>query len=306
MRIISMAKKQALGEGIGKLLGGIDSIDKPSGRGILHTLGGGSIQTAVIGSITTININSITENPDQPRKNFDEVALNELASSIREHGIIQPITVRKMDNGYQLISGERRLRASKIAGLREIPAYIRMVSEDKNMLELALIENIQRENLNALDIALSYKGIQDASGYTQEELSKRVGKDRTTISNYLRLLALPSDVQLAITENKISMGHARAILTADSPEKQVELLRATLAKHLSVREIEALARKKSAGKKGAAAKKTIVVPFENIIADLSAKIGTEIAVKVARGGKGTLTIQFSSLAELEKILDTLV
>ncbi|MDR0762946.1 MAG: ParB/RepB/Spo0J family partition protein [Bacteroidales bacterium] len=301
-----MAKKQALGEGIGKLLGGIDErvvTDRPSGRGILHTLGGGT-QTAVIGSITTINLDSITENPDQPRKNFDEVALNELASSIKEHGIIQPITVRKTNTGYQLISGERRLRASKIAGLREIPAYIRMVSEDKNMLELALIENIQRENLNALDIALSYKGILDASNYTQDELSKRVGKDRATISNYLRLLALPSDVQLAITENKISMGHARAILTADTPEKQVKLLRVTLAKHLSVRQVETLAKKIS--REGVATKKTIVVPFADKVVALSDKTGMDIAVKVARGGKGTFTAHFSSLDELEKILDTLI
>ncbi|MDR2557123.1 MAG: ParB/RepB/Spo0J family partition protein [Bacteroidales bacterium] len=300
-----MAKKQALGEGIGKLLGGIDEriiADKPLGRGLLHALGG--TQAAVIGSITTIDINSITENPDQPRKNFDNVALEELAASIKAHGIIQPITVRKCENGYQLISGERRLRASKIAGLREIPAYIRMVSEDKDMLELALIENIQRENLNAIDIALSYRGIQDAGNYTQEELSKRVGKDRTTISNYLRLLALPSDVQLAITENRISMGHARAILTADSPEKQVELLRAILTKHLSVRQVEALAKKKS--KSSTTVRKPTSVPFADKVAALSEKTGTEVAVKVMRGGKGLLTMQFSSLDELNKILDTII
>ena len=259
-----MAKKQALGEGIGRLLGGIGSehsvTGNPSSRGILHSLN--SMPAVVIGSITTININSITENPDQPRKKIDEVTLKELASSIKEHGIIQPIMVRKSGDGYQLISGERRLRASKMAGLREIPAYIRMVSEDKDMLELALIENIQRENLNAIDIALSYKGIQDAGNYTQEELSKRVGKDRTTISNYLRLLALPSEVQLAITENKISMGHARALLTASNPEKQVELLRAILIKHLSVRQVEALAKRKSGAKKGVMMSRSAAIPFE--------------------------------------------
>ncbi|MDR1974760.1 MAG: ParB/RepB/Spo0J family partition protein [Bacteroidales bacterium] len=300
------AKKQSgLGRGLDALLGDSKLItENRGGRGLLHSADEAQL-TKVIGSISTIDINSITENPDQPRKNFDEVALAELADSIREHGIIQPITVRKIENGYQLISGERRLRASKIAGLKEIPTYIRMVSEDKDMLELALIENIQRENLNALDIALSYQGIQQAGQYTQEELSKRVGKDRATISNYLRLLNLPADVQLAITENRISMGHARAILGVDTPEKQVELLRAILTKSLSVRQVEKLAKKHPAVA-GAGAKKQTIVPFEDKVAELSKKLNVEVGVKVGRGGKGVLSVGFSSKEELEKILDALI
>ncbi|MDR1740200.1 MAG: ParB/RepB/Spo0J family partition protein [Bacteroidales bacterium] len=309
-----MAKKQALGRGLGALLGGDDNITTGGrvGRGLLSSTDGqhvahaaGGVQPTVIGAISTININSISENPDQPRRNFDEQALEELATSIREHGIIQPITVRKIEGGYQLISGERRLRASKIAGLSEIPAYIRMVSENKNMLELALIENIQRENLNALDIALSYQGIQQAGNYTQEELSKRVGKDRATISNYLRLLNLPADVQLAITENRISMGHARAMLAADNPEKQVELLRAIFEKHLSVRQVETLAAKKPVSK-GVSTKKIQEVPFADKVAELSKKINADVGVKMARGGKGSISITFPSKDHFEKILNVLI
>ncbi len=311
-----MAKKQALGRGLGALLGGDENVAASGrvGRGLLSSMDGGQHaghagntpgQPTVIGAISTININSISENPDQPRRNFDEQALEELASSIRRYGIIQPIAVRKIEGGYQLISGERRLRASKIAGLSEIPAYIRMVSANDEMLKLALVENIQRENLNALDIALSYRGIQQAGNYTQEELGKIVGKDRATVSNYMRLLDLPADVQLAITENKISMGHARAILAADSPEKQVELLRAIFAKRLSVRQVETLAAKKPVSS-SVRVKKIQEVPFADKVAELSQKINAEVSVKMARGGKGTISITFPSKDDFEKILDVLI
>ena len=194
------------------------------------------------GSVNEISLDEIETNPFQPRQYFDEDALNELADSIKVHGIIQPITVRRLSrNQYQLISGERRFQASKRAGLTAVPAYIRS-ADDQQMLEMALIENIQRENLNPIEISLSYQRLISECNLKQEELGERVGKNRSTVTNYLRLLKLPPDIQIALRDNKISMGHARAIINVDSADSQLFIFKKTLSEDLSVRKVEELAR----------------------------------------------------------------
>lgn len=259
----------------------------------------------VIGAIAAINIDLIEVNPKQPRKHFDENTLNELAESIRHNGIIQPLTVRKHGKIYQLISGERRLRASKIVGLKEVPVYIRMASENE-LLEMGLIENIQREDLNALDIALSYQALVDVYGYNQEAVSKKVGKERSTITNYLRLLKLPAEVQLALKDNDISMGHARALLSVENPEEQVDWVRKIIQKGHSVRFVEQGVRQKK-GNTGQSNQKDTILPDWCRIksSELSEKIETLVEIKKSKGGKGSLQIKFSSEEELQNILDKL-
>jgi ParB family transcriptional regulator, chromosome partitioning protein len=222
------AKKNALGRGLGALIEGASDVSR---------------QEAVPAStINEIDINLIEVNPFQPRKNFDQEALNELAISIKELGIIQPITVRQLDNGnYQLITGERRFRASQLAGLKAIPAYIRRAN-DQDMLEMALVENIQREDLDAIEIAISYQRLIEECSLTQETLSERVGKKRSTVANYLRLLRLPAEIQLGIRIRKISMGHARALINIESSEIQLEIYNQTIEDDLSVRQVEDLVR----------------------------------------------------------------
>lgn len=220
-------KKSALGRGLGALIEDASDVqNKPE----------------TIAATNEIEINLIEVNPFQPRKNFDEDALNELASSIRELGIIQPITVRQLENGkYQLIAGERRFRASQRAGLTKMPAFVR-TADDQSMLELALVENIQREELDAIEISISYQRLIDECNLTQENLSERVGKKRSTVANYLRLLRLPAEIQLGIRQRKISMGHARALINIESPEEQVRIFSTILEDGLSVRQVEELVR----------------------------------------------------------------
>ncbi|MFT5957058.1 MAG: ParB family chromosome partitioning protein, partial [Flavobacteriales bacterium] len=230
-----MAKRQALGRGLSALLDSASTTPEP------RPVEKGSIGN-VAGSIAMLKIAQIEANPFQPRSKFDETALNELAHSISELGIIQPLTVRKIAaNKYQLISGERRFRASQIAELDEIPAYIR-TANDQEMLEMALVENIQRENLDAIEIAISYQRLIEECNLTQEKLSDRVGKNRATVSNYLRLLRLPADIQIAIIEKQLTMGHARALITVEDPAVQMRIFKLVLREELSVRKTEALVR----------------------------------------------------------------
>ena len=228
--------KEALGKGIRSLLQSIDA-DLKTGSGNLKPT---VVETAT--GIMRIPVDTIDANPKQPRRDFDETALKELAESIKTHDIIQPITVTKMPSGrYRLISGERRLRASKLAGLVDIPAYIRQTN-DQQLLELALLENLQREDLNSMDVALSYKRMMEELDFTQEQVAERMSKDRSTIANFIRLLKLPPDIQIAVRKGELSMGHARALINVDSIDKQLYIFDEIKEKGLSVRQTEALVR----------------------------------------------------------------
>ena len=255
-------------------------------------------------AITSIPISEIEANPFQPRKEFDEEALNELAQSIRQQGIITPITVRRMPTGkYQLIAGERRFRASQIAGLEEMPAYIR-VATDTQMMEMALVENIQRENLNAMEIAFSYAALIDECQLTHEQLSEKVGKDRSTITNYLRLLNLPAETQLALNTNQISMAHARTLVNVEDPEKHLEILHAIMERHLSVHQTEMLV-KEAANPKPAKVKRApqdLPVVHAAHQSQLKQYLQSEVEIKRSRRGKGTLTIHFNNDKDFERIV----
>ena len=262
-----------------------------------------------VGKFSEIIISTIQTNPFQPRNTFDEEALEELASSISKLGIIQPITVRKLGfEKYQLISGERRLRAAKIAGLSKIPAYIR-IADDQKMLEMALVENIQRENLNPIDVALSFKRLIEECNLTQEACSERIGKNRTTITNFLRLLKLPEDIQLGLQEQKISAGHARALLSLKGKQSQINLFHDTIANAYTVREVEQMVKTfAESGYQRTSKEKTqrikIPLPFDKQrkMHELSNFLDREIELKVSKKGKGKLIISFSSNEDFEKIL----
>jgi ParB family chromosome partitioning protein len=244
-------------------------------------------------------ISDIEANPFQPRTKFDEAALEELAQSIRELGIIQPLTVRKLSTKrYQLISGERRFRASQLAGLEEVPAYVR-TADDQAMLEMALVENIQRENLDPIEIAISYQRLIEEIGLTQEGLSEKVGKKRSTVTNYLRLLKLPAEIQVGLIEHKISMGHARALISAGDEDEQLKWFRQILAQDLSVRKTEALVRGEAPA---ANTKRTPALPedVEDAQDALRERYGTRASIKF-KGGKGKIEIPFASEAELRAL-----
>lgn len=229
--------KDALGKGIRSLLQSIDS-DLKTNTGTLKT----SVVEAVT-SMQRISVDEIETNPKQPRRDFDQQSLNELATSIKVHDIVQPVTVSQLPNGkFRLISGERRWRAAKLAGLVDIPAYIRQAN-DQQLLELALLENLQREDLNAMEIALSYKRMMDELNHTQEQVAERMGKERSTVANYVRLLKLPPDIQVAVRKGEISMGHARALINVDTIDKQLYIFQETVERKLSVRQTEELVRK---------------------------------------------------------------
>ncbi|MFH1121481.1 MAG: ParB/RepB/Spo0J family partition protein [Bacteroidota bacterium] len=290
-------KKKALGRGLSAIL------ESPETDITSKDISG----SFVAGAIASIPVTQIEPNPFQPREDFDVEALNDLAASIKEQGIIQPITVRKMGyDKYQLISGERRLKASRIAGLDEIPCYIR-IANDQQMLEMALVENIQRESLNALEIAISYQRLIDECELTQDELSQRVGKNRTTISNYIRLLKLPAELQVAIRDSKITMGHARALVTLEDEPTQLAILKNIIAKDLSVREVEEVVRNLS---RQPVIKKTgekMVLPAEIDIKcqDIASKLNTSVNVQLNNKGKGNIVISFNSQKELERLLSDL-
>ena len=258
----------------------------------------------VAGAIAEIDINQIETNPFQPRTEFDETALRELAQSIKEQGVIQPVTVRKLGyNKYQLISGERRLRASKMAGLSKIPAFIRMAN-DEQMLELALIENIHRENLNAIEVAISYQRLIDECSLTQEEVSEKVGKSRSAVANFLRLLKLPPEVQLAIRDGHISMGHARALININDKEEQLKLLQQIIMEEMTVRQTEEMA-DKAKGKADKERKQTNFIPehFKSKIKTLSQTLNTKVKVKRDIKGHGSVVIDFKDEAEFDRIME---
>lgn len=261
----------------------------------------------VAGAIANLPISKIETNPFQPREDFDETALAELSQSILEQGIIQPLTVRKMGyDKYQLISGERRFRASKLAGIDSLPCYIR-VANDEQMLEWALIENIQRENLNAIEIAISYNRLIEECSLTQDELSKRVGKNRSTVTNYMRLLKLPAEIQAALRDDSISMGHARSLINVDDENKQLLLTRKIIAESLSVREVEKLVRQLDKivppGKK--AAKIALPLKYEVMKDTLQEKLNRKIELNRNPKGKGSIVIPFVSDDDLQTIISKL-
>jgi ParB family chromosome partitioning protein len=285
-----MARKNALGRGLGAL---IDEEDKEL---LIGKISGG----------TEILIDRIELNPFQPRSKMDQESLEELATSVKGLGIIVPITVREInENKYQLITGERRLRAAKIAGLKKIPAFVRSAN-DQNMLEMALVENIQREDLNAMDVSISYQRLTEECNLTQEDLSQRVGKKRATISNYLRLLKLPPEIQLGIKENKISMGHARALINIEDPNDQLKLYYRIVDEDLSVRKVEEYASKINRLKAQAEQQENKIYglpkEYEDLRIHLSDFFKTNIDFKRNNKGKGKIVISFDSDEELERII----
>ncbi len=294
------AKKKALGKGLGALLENPDTDITTKG------IDSGKY---VAGSVAEISLDSIEANPFQPRSSFEGEALEELAQSIREQGIIQPLTVRKMGyNAYQLISGERRLRAAKNAGLEKVPAFIR-IADDQQMLEMALVENIQRKDLNAIEVAISYQRLMEECALTQEQLSKKVGKNRSTITNYLRLLKLTPDVQISIRDGKLTMGHARAVVNLQDEEQQLEVLQRILKENLSVREVEVLVQKIGKSLHPLKKKRQHTNPLPERYAHqkerLTQKLNTKIALKRSLKGKGNLSISFASDEQLDKLLQAL-
>jgi len=291
------SKKKALGRGLSAIL------ESPE-TDITSTDISGSF---VAGAIANIPIGSIESNPFQPREDFDEQALLELSNSIMEQGIIQPITVRKLGyDKYQLISGERRLKASKMSGLKEIPTYIR-VANDQQMLEMALVENIQRESLNALEIAISYNRLIEECNLSTDELSVRVGKNRTTVTNYVRLLKLPAEVQVNVRDGQLSMGHARAIINIDDNNTQITIARNVVKKGLSVREVEEIVRNlnKPPASPKTVDKKPLPPHIEALMSHLASRLSLNVELKRNTKGRGTIVIPFSSDSELEKIISAI-
>jgi ParB family transcriptional regulator, chromosome partitioning protein len=298
---MTQAKKNTgLGKGLSALLS--DNNNLRSGNPTTSTMPGP-------GNISELPLEAIETNPFQPRTEFDRVALEELAESIRVQGIIQPITVRRLAEGqYQLISGERRYQASKLAGKTSIPAYIR-TADDQQMLEMALIENIQREDLNPIEIALSYQRLISEINLKQEELGERVGKDRSTVTNYLRLLRLPPDLQVSLKEKKISMGHARALVNLENVEQQLEAHRLILKNGLSVRKVEELVQSLRAGnteKTAPIRPGKLPLEYQVVQNKLSSHLGTKVVVKTDKDtDKGTISIAFYSKDDINRILEAL-
>ncbi len=261
----------------------------------------------VVGAIANIDLDRIEANPFQPRNNFEEEALAELAKSIIAQGIVQPITVRKLGfNKFQLISGERRLRAAKLAGIKDIPSYIRVANDDQ-MLEMSLIENIHRKNLNAIEIAVSFQRLVEECNLTHDKLSDRVGKKRTTITNYLRLLKLPAEIQIALRNEEITMGHARALINIFDTDKQLKILRKTIQKDLSVRQVEDIVRiiNKPPEKRTKIPVNNLPEKYQQTQDVLAKKFKTNIVLKLNNKGKGNIVIPFRSSDELDKIIEML-
>lgn len=294
-----MTKKRALGKGLSALL------ENASTDITTRNIG---VEGKTVGSISSLLISQIEANPFNPRTHFEEEQLGELKESIAEHGIIQPLTVRKLGRDrYQLISGERRFRASQLVGLKEVPCYIR-IANDQTMLEMALVENIQRVDLNAIEVGLSYQRLIDECNFTQEQLSKKVGKSRSNIANFLRLLKLPAPIQIGIREGLLSMGHARAIVSAGEEDVQIELFRKVVEEDLSVREIEALIKDKKVPK-ASSPKTTKEETFElsrfaaSFKERLASQLKTKVQISADNKGKGKIVINFDSEEELDKIID---
>lgn len=267
----------------------------------------GDIRTEGSSAISEIDIDRIEPNPDQPRRTFDETTLAELAASIRELGVVQPLTLRSGDDGtYRIIAGERRWRAARIAGLSSVPAYVRTVS-DSEMTEMALIENIQREDLNAIEVALGFKKLIDTYNLTQERLSERLGKKRATIANHLRLLRLPAEIQIGLRDRKLDMGHARAILAVDDPKIQLNLYKRVIKEGLSVRAVEELGRKlaaESSGERTEHKKSEKSEDIKMLEKNITSYFSVPVKVTRAQDGKGSVTFKFSSDDELYKLVKT--
>lgn len=310
----AMGKKPRLGRGLGALLNPDITLSKR------HDLPSDDGET--VGTICKIDISRVKPNRFQPRVDFNRQALEELKKSILEKGVIQPITVRRFGHGFELISGERRVRASMEAGLTDIPAYILDVDSDREMLELALIENVQRENLNPIEIALGYQRLIRECALTQEQVAERVGKDRSTVTNLLRLLRLPDPIQNSLRNGEITMGHARALLTIQEEDRQIDVWHMVRDEGLSVRKTEAIVkeeattgRKESAPRKQASAPAPTQAPQKNglanevelTIAEISARLrqvlGTQVRIKTNNGGDGSIAIDFYTLEDLERLLD---
>ncbi|WP_127130047.1 ParB/RepB/Spo0J family partition protein [Pseudoflavitalea rhizosphaerae] len=291
--------KELLGKGIRSLLQSIDSDLKT---------GTGQLKGAVVEAVTTmqrIPVADIEPNPKQPRRDFDEAALNELAASIKLHDLVQPITVSGLPGGkFRLISGERRWRASKIAGLKDVPAYIRQAN-DQELLELALLENLQREDLNAMEIALSYKRMMEELNHTQEQVAERMGKERSTVANYIRLLKLPPDIQVAVRTNVISMGHARALINVDTVETQLFIFNEIKKEGLSVRQTEELVRKMYKGNQPvkSSVKANLPPAYKKIEDNLASHFSTKVKLNHSKKGNGMISIEYYSIQDLNKILD---
>jgi ParB family chromosome partitioning protein len=293
--------KEALGKGIRSLLQSIDA-DLKTGSGHLKPA---VVETAT--GIIRIPLDMIDANPKQPRRDFDEQGLHELAESIKIHDIIQPVTVTKMPSGrYRLVSGERRVRAARLINIPDIPAYIRHTN-DQQLLELALLENLQREDLNAMDIALSYKRMMEELNFNHEQVAERMGKDRSTITNFVRLLKLPPDIQVAVRKNEISMGHARALINVDSIDRQLYIFDEIKEKGLSVRQTESLVRRlykdNTLVKKHT--KSSLPPAFQRIEDKLASHFSTRVKLRHAKDDSGSLTIEYYSMEELNKILNQL-
>lgn len=293
-------KKKALGRGLGALLTNPET-DVTSKSDLYGKF--------VVGAISSIPVEQIEANPFQPRNKFEQDALAELSDSIEKQGIITPLTVRKLGyDKYQLITGERRLRAAIMAGLSEVPAYIRVAS-DQQMLEMAIVENLQRADLNAMEVAIGFQRLIEDCKLTQEQLAQQMGKNRSTVTNFLRLLKLPAAIQIALSENRITMGHARALINIEDPELQLNLFRQMLEKELSVRETEQMVREAAGTKTKENKQKSpaTVIPekYHRIHEDLKKKLSAKVELKIQNKGKGSIVIPFKSDQELEDILKKL-
>ena len=285
--------------------------DMGIGRGLDALIDTSNVRTQGSSNLNEIPIEQIEPNPDQPRREFDETAMQELANSIQTMGIIAPITLRQVaPEHYQIIAGERRWRASQRAGLTTIPAYIRTV-EDENVMELALVENIQREDLNAIEIALAYQHLADETGMTQAKISERVGKSRAAVTNYMRLLKLPAQVQIALKNHEIDMGHARALLSLDSPSMQLKLFRDVLKNQYSVRKVEEMVQMLKQGEDVQSAKRKITAKaqmparFADVRQQLADRLQTKVQLSCNTGGKGKISIPFADADELERIVEVM-
>ncbi len=294
-------KKPALGKGLGALL---------SNAATDITTTNANSPT---GGVAMVPISSIEANPFNPRTHFEKEALKELCDSIKIHGIIQPLTIRKMGrDNYQLISGERRFRASQLAGLTEVPAYIR-IANDQSMLEMALVENIQREDLNAIEVALSYQRLIDEIGLTQDQLAQKISKSRTSITNHLRLLKLPAEIQLGVRDNLISMGHARALVSAGEEEKQLDIYRQIIDLQLSVREVEEYIRNgapqrtegETINRTGATNEVKLSSAQDVFRLHFSDRLSSKVSIKKSGSGKGKIEISFNSEVDLNRIIELL-
>lgn len=293
-------KKDALGRGIRSLLENIDADLKSAGANLKNEA------LEKVNTTLRIPVDQIEPNPKQPRRDFDETALSELAASLKLHDMIQPVTVTRLSTGkYRIIAGERRYRAARIAGLKDVPVYLRE-TKDSQLLELALLENLQRENLNAMEIALSYKRLMEELDYTQEQLAERMGKERSTVTNYIRLLKLPPDIQVAVRNGSISMGHARALINVDVVDKQLFIFQEIRNRELSVRQTEDLVRKLYMAEKNGVNNtlKSVLPPSLKKIEDnLASHYSTRVKIKHNKKGFGNITFEFYSNEELSSILE---